>query len=1178
MAKDTVRIDLIEWDVQHEHLNNNITFQYPGVQESNHWYLRGFEEKNDKSVDLRDWHSLEMEVALPEGGLLELKAEVGLLVNKSPLPEQIEFVSAQCLIAGQGRHSVTILLHQFDDKKSLSGKWKFVRSIRISGEWKTDGSKESYKLLQIGLQRRQAVHISAPVRSIAVPAGGTARYDVTVYNCTSRQQPVRFNCEKYGWETMSVKLDPPFLVLESWESKMLQVSVDVPVKVAPGGHEKQKITAVPGGQGAAADVLELFTLRSLPHPFIKMIEPQWNEVREKVQSHEWAEELLAMYEQRADQWIVPDIHTGPYLFETHHSHEAENAAIVWKVTGRQELAEKAALFLRRLVDPARGYPAKGRASHQELVHEGELFKHAAVVYDLIYDSGLLSEEDHANVERTFRLFIELIDWALCKGGISNWTLAEMIGALYCSQSLQDYEWMTRFLYGTGGFTDHLSKGTLDDGWWYECSVGYNLMAAGLFSEVTQSCRPWGINLADMWVPAHYYDQVTPGAKPDIDGLCLDIWGPGRKNYRSITQLWDSLPPFADYRGVLFGINDSAESKLPGISPRGYMDARFDLAYYLYRKPEYADVLLTCELADRDLLYAVPGLMQSESKPYLSSAYADNAGVAVLRSQTEGRAPREQIQAVVKYGSHGGAHGHYDRVSLLSVMRYGKSFYNPESIWYHYHTFMYKFYVQNSITHNMVIVDQKLQDPVEGRRLLFHSGRLFQACAVENKARWSHPPYGGWRVNEVPTFAERTWNEGRYVLIPDDAPEYSKRTVFTEPVLQRRMTVVTDDYVVLFDYLNGEEEHTYDCLFHSKGLIALEADNKQHKGHTEQWNPDPLGSAQFITDCDWYEMSGTVKARYETGFGPGYDNRANRTAFNEDGPLKIDHYTVWPPRVTMIVGTDPEYFPVQKQLKYMVMGDGRALGESKFGAWILGRDDLDVSVEGIKILELRVQTDDVMNELGVLNKSEKTIFWGDPYILTADGDIKFLADLPLRYDNIDQGYGIGMDYEGGPVKLAGKRFDRAVPANPADTEQEGVITVDLSGLNAVRFVSSIGGDFPLGDETYRRRMISARAVGKSARFVSVIETYEHTSRIISVSAASADEISMELSDGRMQIIKLAGFEGEGEAISLHIRELGADGRTIREEASEGHKRTEQKEVATSETELYGYQVAHWEPIV
>ena len=1163
MGAQTARIDLMEWDILHESYPNRrmtgailiaptdiFTFQYPNVLEPNNWYLRGFEEKNDFSADLRDWHSLEMEVELPADGLLELKAEVGLLVNKSPMPEQVEYVAAQCLIAGQGRQSITLPLNQFDDLKSLSGKWKFVRSVRISGEWMTGGSKEPFSILRMTLKRRQAIHISAPVRSKAVLAGETAQYEVTVHNCTNRSQPVSFACEKYGWETMAVKLDPPFLITEPWESKKLRVSVNVPEKVAPGGHERQKITAIPGGQGHAADALELFTLRSLPHPYIKMAEPEWEEVREKVQNHEWAAELLAMYEQRADQWMVPEIHDGLYLFETHHSHEAENAVIVWKVTGRRDLADKAALFLRRLVDPAKGYPATRRASHQELVHEGELFKHAAVVYDLIYDSGLLSEEDHANVEQTFRLFIELIDWALCRGGISNWTLAEMIGALYCSQALQDYERMTRFLYGTGGFTDHLSKGTLDDGWWYECSVGYNLMGAGLFSEMTQSCKPWGINLAETWVPAHYYEQVIPGGKPDIDGLCVDIWGPSRRNFRSITQLWDSLLPFADYRGVLFGINDSAESKLPGISPRGYMDARFDLAYYLYRKPEYADILLTCGLADRDLLYAVPGLKQSESKPYLSSAYADNAGVAVLRSQTEGRAAREQIQAVVKYGSHGGAHGHYDRVSLLSVMRYGKSFYNPENIWYNYHTFMYKFYVQNSITHNMVIVDQKLQDPVEGRRLLFHSGKLFQACAVENKARWSHPPYGGWRVNGDKTFAERTWNEGRYVPVPDEAPEYSKRTAFTEPILQRRMTVVTDDYVVLFDYMSGEEEHTYDCLFHCKGLISVEADKKRHKGHTEQFSTDPLGSAQFITDCDWYDMSGTVKAKFEMGFGSGYDNRANRTAFNEDGPLNIDHYTVWPPKTEMIVGADPEYFQVQKQLHYAVVGDGQMIARGKFGAWILGRDDLDVSVEGIETLELRVRTDEAYGEHGSLNKTEKTIFWGDPYLVMEDGEIRYLSDLPIRYHNTDQGNGIGVDYFGGPVKLRGKRFDLAVPANPADLSREGVIAVDLSGLKAVRFVTSIGGDFPLGDETYQRKMLSARSVGKSARFLSVIETYENTAKITKAVAASADEIHVELADGRVQIIKLTDFDGDGNCLSAHVQEIGADGTIIRQEMADG----------------------------
>ena len=99
----------MEWDILHEGYPNrrapnegvilidpadSVIFQYPGVQEPNNWFLRGFEEKNDFSADLRDWHCLEIEVELPADGLLELKAEAGLLINKSPMPEQVEFTAA----------------------------------------------------------------------------------------------------------------------------------------------------------------------------------------------------------------------------------------------------------------------------------------------------------------------------------------------------------------------------------------------------------------------------------------------------------------------------------------------------------------------------------------------------------------------------------------------------------------------------------------------------------------------------------------------------------------------------------------------------------------------------------------------------------------------------------------------------------------------------------------------------------------------------------------------------------------------------------------------------------------------------------------------------------------------------------------------------------------------------
>lgn len=1169
MKQCSTSIDVMQWEWQNAQgleqsmetrntwqLRHGIpmTLQYPGVHLDNHWEMQGFVARNAYSVDLRDWHALELELDLDSDLSLQeplvLKAEIGLLKNKSPLTEEVEYVTAHSLVVadGSGHVKLSFALQHFDDIAALSGRWKFVRSVRLLAHWTASEATEPITIRRIRFIRRPAVHLTTPVLSRSTPAGGTAQYKVTVHNCTDEVQPVTLSLKRYGWETMDVRMEPSTCVLQPWASQEIDVMVNIPERVAPGGYEKQQLIAVPGGRGELAETLTLTTLRELPHPYIKHVEEGWDRVRQNIREHDWIHELKNLYEQRAERWEVPEIEPNHFLFRSHHANEAENAVIVWKLTGREEMARKAVQFLRAVVSPDQGYPLKLQACHQELVHEGEFFKHAAVVYDLLADSGLLTAEDHAHVEHSFRLFMDLIDYSLTIGDLSNWTIGEMIGALYCSQALQDLERMNRFLFGTGGFADHLAKGTLDDGWWYECSVGYNMMSAGLFTEVVQSCKPWGMNLADSWLPAQYHDQITPGSKPDKDGLCLDIWGPRRNNYRSIRQLWDSLLPFADYRGVVFGINDSAESKLLGISERGYLDGRYDLAYYLFRQPEYGDIVLGCKLEDRDLLYAVPEIEASASKPYLQSAYADTAGVAVLRSQTQGREPKDQIQAVVKYGIHGGAHGHYDRVSLLSIMRYGRSFYNPENIWYSYHTFMYKFYVQSSLTHNMVVVDRKQQDPTEGRRLLFHNGNLFQACAVENTARWSYPPYGGWRVECESSFGERAWNEGRYMPIPESEPEYTLRTDFTEPILQRRLTVVTDDYIVLFDYMEGEQEHEYDCLFHCKGLVSLEGEGKQLTARTEQFDPDPLSGAQLITDCEWYRMEGTAKVRFEMSFGPGDDTITNRTRFNEAGALAMDHYTLWPPAPEMIVGNDPEVHKVDKQLFYEVRGDGRILQKGQFGAWILGRDDLDLSLQGVEVLELRVRTKEGVGDNGFLKTSEKTIFWGDPYLETAAGQRIYLADLPMETVNTDPGYGVGKDYFGGPVKLAVRRYEQAIPANPLNTDEEGIIRVSLEGLNAVRLVTAIGGDYPLGDETGRRKMLSVRSVGRKARFLTVIEPHEDHPLIVSAVATSADEARIELADGRVQTIRVSHLEEMAAPVTVELEETDASGRRVRHETA------------------------------
>ena len=274
--------------------------------------------------------------------------------------------------------------------------------------------------------------------------------------------------------------------------------------------------------------------------------------------------------------------------------------------------------------------------------------------------------------------------------------------------------------------------------------------------------------------------------------------------------------------------------------------------------------------------------------------------------------------------------------------------------------MYKFYTQTSLNHNMVVVDQKMQEATPGQRLLFHSGKAMQVTAVETTACvWSNPPYGGMVYDYVPvnTFAEKTWREGRYVPIPPNPPAYGTLTDFTEPILQRRLMVVTDDYVVLADYVKGSQPHTFDNLLSIKGFLGLEGTGKKFVRHDAQWNSDPIGSGQFVTDCDWYSLtSPAVASGIAEQFGPGADNEGSRSVGNEDGVLKLDVHTLWPVVQQIMVATAPEQHDSENRLFYTVRGDEKVLTQGQFGAWILAGGTLMCQSMGWKQLELETRTE------------------------------------------------------------------------------------------------------------------------------------------------------------------------------------------------------------------------------
>ena len=1134
-------------------------FRYPDGPKG--WIKHGFRLLNDGTADWHECHGLTLDIHLADDRSVQVKA----LVATPNETDETNMVQGAVTVGGSGWHTITLPWTSFAFDHANTTFLQYVKELRIAVAPIEGGAGGPVLLKDVRVVEGDPLALKCEVRGKSVAPGESAEYDVTVTNSSEIQQSVALAFAKHGWEAMTTSVAPPSLDLAPGQSKSCVVQVTVPDRVAPGGHEEQVLQAIANGNGDKTAAMTFITARALPHPYILHTAGAWQEVRDNVKKYGWAKTAQDDYIALADKWQVPEIaqppHNdpddtmGPYLFATGNENGFMACAIAWQLTGDKKYAEKVAEFLRRWSNPENGYPKTFRGCNQGFVQEGHFTQHIAMSYDAILDSGVLSAADIEQIDASLRLDIQTIDLGNQGGAINNWNLSEMTGAFYCALALQDLSAADHLFAGPTGIKNQLAKGAMDDGWWYECSVSYNTWCTSEFSQVALAYEPWGVNFKDMQVPASYYRDAalsSASGKASVNGgnatggknineqerpfgMCKEIWGPNTKPYRQIRDMWNSLPPFLDYRGVMFGINDTTEKRPAD------QDQAFDLAYYLYHDPVYAGAAKKAQ--KRSLLYGMADLPEKTPDVSSLSAFADNAGVAMLRSQTPNRPQSDQIQAVLHYGTHGWAHGHFDRTDLLSLMRYGRSFYNPEMIWYSYEPFMYKFYVQTSVNHNMVVVDQKMQEPVESKRLLFYSGKAFQATAVETDAPWSNPPYGGMVYDYVPvkTFAQKCWREGRSVPIPDKLPAYGSLTDYTEPVLQRRLMIVTDDYVVLADYLKGNENHTFDNLLQLTGFQGLGAPGKTLLRHDAQWNPDPVGSAQFVTDCDWYSVQAPARARFSMFWKS--DPRDPRksigpTLCSEDGTLNLDVLSLWPQSQQIMVGQSPQNEGNEKKLWYTVKGDGKILDQGQLGSWILGQAAIDVPVQGLKELDLETKTE---------GAKKNTLFWGDARVVIASGEEIPLSKLPVKFENVVQPPAPGKDYYGGPLKIVGMDYAQATPAEPQEAKLSGVVHVDLSGVQAVRLKATLGGAYPLGDAGQLRKTYSIRSEGTEAHFLTLIEPYDKQSVVKSAHALSADTFEVELKDGREQELTINNLEGSGKDISVSLNET-KDGQNLRSETS------------------------------
>jgi hypothetical protein len=1127
-------------------LPGKASFEYPHGPRG--WYSFGFRAMNDSTQDWSDYYGLCLELQVPVGSSVNLDAVIKTFAGDEKSQYRPESKASLCLVGEKEWQRVVLPWASFDYKKGQPAFLHFIQQLQI--EINPVGGKQapaSVGIRSIKLVKADSISLESAIQGKAVEAGGVASYEVRVGNCTESPKQVRLDFEHYGWDVMTASVAPRELTLAPGATALCKVSVSVPNEgVPPGGHETQKLIALSAGAGNPISRLDLVTARDVPRPSILHTVQGWDEVREKVKNYDWAKKSQEEnYVKLAETWQVPEAATPegrahgpeghPYIFPNPDFVNLSKTAIAWQLTRNKAYAEKVALFLRRLADEKTGYASTLAATNMGEPQEGENFQSVAIAYDAILDAGVLSDLDRASIEKMFRLYMQTVNLTLGIGNVGNWSTAANTGGLFAALALGDLAAAERYISGPSGFNDYVTKGIMDDGWWWECSTSYNFWVAAELTQSALACKPWGIDLLAQELPANFSPDtiITPWGLNPPYGISFQKWGPNHRNTRSVKQLWDAVPKATDYRGVIFGMNDGHEEEVGG--------SRLDLAYYAFRDPLYA--ICIKRSGKRDLIYGVPELPETSATPYLDSSYAENIGYALLRSQTEKREPRDQIEAVFKIGTQGGFHGHFDRVSLDAIMRYGHSFWNPESIWWGYGNFMYKFFVQTSVNHNMVVVDQKMQEAVPSTQLLFHSGKMMQAVVQQSDAHWSDPPYGGMKydasssggaVKGLP--AQMRKNQQSFPLVADR--KQGELGPYSDRVLQRRLGVVTDDYILVADYLKSSEEHTFDNLFQMKGFLSLEGVGKKTLRHEAQFNPDPRSAGQFITDCDWYQIAAPALAKFEIKYGNGIDDHTTHADHNEAGVLKLDLHALWPKEQEIMLANAPENLGTSQWVSYEVTADQKSLAKGETGAWVIGAVDIDVPVTGNKELVLSITS----------KGSKRALFWANARLVTADG-----TELPIAgagsNENVLPISKTGEDYYGGPITIAGNPAPDAIPTQPSDVNKPAVIHIPLAGKNAVRFKATLGADYPVGNESQSRKVFATRSKGNSARFLTLIEPYEAKAMVSSAVATGPDSLHVELGDGRVQEIVIHNLEGSGTDISLEIKE-SKNGVLLRQETTGG----------------------------
>ena len=288
-----------------------------------------------------------------------------------------------------------------------------------------------------------------------------------------------------------------------------------------------------------------------------------------------------------------------------------------------------------------------------------------------------------------------------------------------------------------GFHHQLREGVLDDGMWWEGSSSYHFYTlAALIAHVQVS------------------ENVGAGLHDDDRLLAM---------FRAPVSL-----AFPDFR--LPATNDCwyfsslLSDVCHGVPPA---ESFYEVAYGWYGEPDFARILernyeARARTAVEALLYGadLPG---SGDGLDTGSTVLKPSGLAILRSS---EAHRRQSCVLLKYGPHGGGHGHPDK---LSVSFYARG--NPVATDLGtpgYGVGLNESWYRQTLSHNTVTLNGRSQPPAEGRLVRFDAKRTSGFEVVDAGVTWEDDFYAGVTMRRVILWTDTYFWDVFHVAAPQES--------------------------------------------------------------------------------------------------------------------------------------------------------------------------------------------------------------------------------------------------------------------------------------------------------------------------------------------------------------------------------------------------------------------------